>query len=445
MALLLLLMLLLLSLLGFVGNGDENDGLFLFQASSGVEFEEDDVTIFHHIFLALLPVATSSAYTGFRSVLLVIGEFHDFRHDETIFEVRVNFAGSLGRLRVPLDRPRFHLVVTGGEEIHQAQSLIALNDDFFESTLGSGIGFGVSPLLLRRHFKEFIFQNTGKWNRQCSRVIRLDPTDDLGQPFIFLFYVVFFRKIDQVNNGFGRDKQMGVDGFQLLSVPITVTDPPSGASITVFDVFTHFKEGFVFEFSRFVSSSHHRFFHRSDLFIQILDVLKSELLGDDGEISDWINAAFHVGDVFVLESARHVKNGVTRFDVGQEGVAQTLPFRRAFNETGDVDDIQEGGDLGSGFPVVAEPVISLIGNGTPAFVGLNGAERKVLRRCDGSFCQDVEKRRFSDIRKSHDAHLQVGSYSAHDHGLLILLSLLLWWHFISQSYSFLMLMITTIL
>merc|ERR1712121_377687 len=79
----------MLLLLTFVGN----DGLFLFQASSGVEFEEDDVTIFHHIFLALLPVATSSAYTGFRSVLLIIGEFHDFRHDETLFEVRVNFAG----------------------------------------------------------------------------------------------------------------------------------------------------------------------------------------------------------------------------------------------------------------------------------------------------------------------------------------------------------------
>ena len=52
----------------FVGNvlenGDQNGPLFLFQARSGVKFEEDDVTIFDDIFLSLLPVSTRASYTG---------------------------------------------------------------------------------------------------------------------------------------------------------------------------------------------------------------------------------------------------------------------------------------------------------------------------------------------------------------------------------------------
>ena len=35
-----------------------------------------------------------------------------------------------------------------------------------------------------------------------------------------------------------------------------------------------------------------------------------------------------------------------------------------FDEAGDIDDIQEGGDFGGGFPMVAKPIVSLIRNGT---------------------------------------------------------------------------------
>ena len=61
----------------------------------------------------------------------------------------------------------------------------------------------------------------------------LNPTNDLGQPFVLLFYVIFFREINEINDGFGRDEQMGVDSFQLLPIPIAVTDPPPGTRITV--------------------------------------------------------------------------------------------------------------------------------------------------------------------------------------------------------------------
>ena len=56
--------------------------------------------------------------------------------------------------------------------------------------------------------------------------------------------------------------------------------------------------------------------------------LQSELLGDDGEISDGIDATLDVRDVLVFEGARHVENGVARFDVRQERVAQALTLRR---------------------------------------------------------------------------------------------------------------------
>ena len=52
--------------------------------------------------------------------------------------------------------------------------------------------------------------------------------------------------------------------------------------------------------------------------------LEPKLLGDDGEISDWVNPSFDVRDIFIFKSACHVKNGVTRFNVSQKRITQTL-------------------------------------------------------------------------------------------------------------------------
>ena len=57
--------------------------------------------------------------------------------------------------------------------------------------------------------------------------------------------------------------------------------------------------------------------------------LESEFLGDDGKISDRIDAALDVGDVFVLEGPSHVENGIASLDVAQESVAQPLTLGSA--------------------------------------------------------------------------------------------------------------------
>ena len=89
-------------------------------------------------------------------------------------------------------------------------------------------------------------------------------------------------------------------------------------------------------------------------------------------------APFDVDDVGVVEAADDVQNGVDVADVGQELVAQAFALRRAADDAGDVDQLQDGRDDLLRFDELVDRGQPLIGDGDDADVGLDRAERVVL-------------------------------------------------------------------
>ena len=64
--------------------------LCFFEPSSSVKFKENDVSILDDVIPSLLPVFPGRFTRRLRSFLLKIIEFHDFSHDKSFFEIRVN-------------------------------------------------------------------------------------------------------------------------------------------------------------------------------------------------------------------------------------------------------------------------------------------------------------------------------------------------------------------
>ena len=61
-------------------------------------------------------------------------------------------------------------------------------------------------------------------------------------------------------------------------------------------------------------------------------------------------------------------------------------------------------------------------------IGVDGAEGEVLCGGHGRLGQDVEEGGLAHVGEAHDAALEVGAQPAQDHGLLLLLLLLLGRH-----------------
>ena len=127
---------------------------------------------------------------------------------------------------------------------------------------------------------------------------------------------------------------------------------------------------------------------------------------DGFHITDGIDRAVHVGDVFVLKAAHNVHNGVHLADVGQELIAQSLALGRAAHQTGDIDKLDDGrGDL-FGIIHLGQHIQPLVRNRHHAGIGLYRTKRIVgrLRSCLGN---GIEQRAFADIRQSHNAQFHI--------------------------------------
>ena len=112
-----------------------------------------------------------------------------------------------------------------------------------------------------------------------------------------------------------------------------------------------------------------------------------------------------MGDVAVVEAAEHVDDRIRVPDVPEEFVPQPFTFRGALDQSGDIDDLDRGGNHPLGVVDLGQPDQPLVGYGDDAHVGVDGAEGEIGRLCLG-VGQAVEEGRFSDVRKTHDAALK---------------------------------------
>src|SRR5207237_9503237 len=112
-----------------------------------------------------------------------------------------------------------------------------------------------------------------------------------------------------------------------------------------------------------------------------------------------------VHDIRILEAADDVEDRIRLANVRQELVAETLAFRCAANEAGDIDDLYVGVNLLLALGEVRQLVETAIDERHDADVRLDGAER-IIRAGRPRGGQRVEYGGFADVRQSDDSGTQ---------------------------------------
>lgn len=132
-----------------------------------------------------------------------------------------------------------------------------------------------------------------------------------------------------------------------------------------------------------------------------VQVRQRQLGVDDVDVFGRIDLVVDVNDVVVLEAAHHVADGFGFADVGQELVAQTFTFRRAFHQAGDVDEFHGGWQNALRLDDLGQLIQTRIGHRHHTGVRFNGAEREV--GCfNARFGQRVEQGGFAYVRQADD-------------------------------------------
>jgi hypothetical protein len=141
---------------------------------------------------------------------------------------------------------------------------------------------------------------------------------------------------------------------------------------------------------------------RFDAPLQAVEIGEHQLGLDGLDVFDRRDPALDVNDVAAGKAAHDVDDGIDFADVGEELVAQTFAARCAAHQPGDVDEGEPGRHHGGGFGECGDRREPRIGHRHLAQVGLDGAERIILRLRGGGLGQRVEQGGLADVRQPDD-------------------------------------------
>ena len=136
--------------------------------------------------------------------------------------------------------------------------------------------------------------------------------------------------------------------------------------------------------------------------VQGLLIGQAQLGVDHFYIRQGVDLARHVHDVFVLEAAHHLGNGVGLAYVGQELVAQPLALGGALHQAGDIHELHMRGYDLFGFDDGGDLLKPRVGHGHHAYIGINGAEGVVLGAYAG-VGQRVKESGLAHVGQTDDA------------------------------------------
>lgn len=152
-----------------------------------------------------------------------------------------------------------------------------------------------------------------------------------------------------------------------------------------------------------------------------LNVLEPELLGNDVEITGGVDISLNVDDLGIVKTTDDLEDGVDGTDMRQEGVAEASASGRATGQACDIIDGQVGRDPRLGGELVAQPVISVIGDDDAGLFGLDGGIGEVGRVAQVALGDGLEEGGFADVckadliesqRRPEDADGRVGGGAA---------------------------------
>ena len=109
-----------------------------------------------------------------------------------------------------------------------------------------------------------------------------------------------------------------------------------------------------------------------------LDILQSQFLADDVQITSGVDIALDVNDLGVIEASNDLEDGIDGANVRQESVSETSTSGRATGQTSNIVDGQVGRDTGLGLVLLAQPVVSVIRDNDTSLFRVDGGIGEVL-------------------------------------------------------------------
>lgn len=131
-----------------------------------------------------------------------------------------------------------------------------------------------------------------------------------------------------------------------------------------------------------------------------LNILESQLLGNDVEVTGGVDISLNVDDLSVIKAADDLENGIDSTNMRQESVAQASASGRATSQTCDIVDGQVGGDPRLGLKLVAQPVISVIGDDDAGLFRVDGGIGEVGWIAEVALGDGLEEGGFTDVCKA---------------------------------------------
>ena len=356
-----------------------------------------DVAVLHDVLLAFDADLARVAAGFFRTQRHVVVVFDHFGADESLLEIGVDDAGRLRGLHAADVGPCARLVGAGGEERFEVEQFVGRFDQALDARLFETEIFEEHlPLLVALQLGDVGFGGGGD-DEHFGFFVGDGRTDRLGVG-VARGGALLIDVADVQHRFVGQQVEVG-DQFAVLLLQFD----RAGAAALLQHRFV-LQQQFDLTFGVLVAAHGRLLLGLAQPVFDRFEVLELQLGVDDTLVAHGVDRAVHMGDVAVVEAAQYVDDGVRVADVGEELVAQSFAFRRAFDQSGDIDDFDGGRNHPLGFVDLGQPDEPPVGDGDYAHVGFDGAKGKVsrLRLRVG---QAVEKGRFADVRKTHDATL----------------------------------------
>lgn len=131
-----------------------------------------------------------------------------------------------------------------------------------------------------------------------------------------------------------------------------------------------------------------------------LNILESQFFGNDLQVTDWVDIALDVDNLGIVKAANHLENGIDGTDMRQESVAQASTGRGTTCQTRNIVNSQVCRDARLGLELLAQPVISCVGDDNAGFLRVDSSVGKVGRVAKVALCNGLEQSRFSDVCKA---------------------------------------------
>lgn len=98
-----------------------------------------------------------------------------------------------------------------------------------------------------------------------------------------------------------------------------------------------------------------------------------------------------MNDLSIIEAPDNLEDGIDGADVRQESITETSTGGSTTSQTSNVVDSEVSGDSALGVVVLAEPVVSLVGNDNAGFFRIDGGIREVGGVAEVAFCDGLEE------------------------------------------------------